>query len=250
MKLILASKLTFPPLISGHEVGSDKSAFTSALRGCDQNSAGAGDLFWSSNEAVLDVSVVLEPECKEHEALQMLFVAMVAFGDSFGAIAPPEIGVHYQWPNEFRISGASVGRARVAVSDANNDGMPEWLVVGIEVRVQPYASPIEPGRDLLRTTLWDEGASELDSAMLIESFARHLLTWIHNWGEDGFKPVHDAWLARAQGYEQTCEITWQNKTHKGKFLSIDEQGGLLLKNTKTTVALPIAPIVERTRSAK
>jgi biotin-(acetyl-CoA carboxylase) ligase len=237
----------FPPLLKGHCVAEGAKAFDAAAATASAGSAGAGDLFWSRDEAVIDIAVVLEPECIEVQALQMLFVAMVAFGDSFGAIAPPEIGVFYRWPNGFEISGASVGRARVCVGPLREE-VPEWMVVGITVRNMPYDGPVEPGHDLQRTTLWDEGAGELDHVRMVESFARHLLTWVHNWSEDGFRPVNEAWMGRATGRDELHEIKWQDARHKGVFLAVGEDGQMLLKGKNGTVALPLEPVVERIRA--
>ncbi len=236
---------TFPPLLAGHEVSGGAGAFESAVSACVNGKSGAGDVYWSPDDAGIDVAVVLEPEVPEAQALRMLFVAMVAFGDSFGAVAPPEIGVFYQWPNQFRISGASVGRARVGVPALRVSDIPAWMVVGIEVRSRPYDGPLEPGHDLMRTSLWDEGAGELDHRRMIESFSRHFLTWVYTWSEDGFGPVHEAWMDRAMGRDELCEISWQGEVNRGRFLSIDEQGRMLLKGKSGTVALPLDPIVER-----
>lgn len=223
--------------------------FDAAVAAAAKGEASAGDLYWSGDEAVLQVSVVLEPECDEAKALQMLFVMMVAFADSFGAAGPPEIGIFYQWPNGLRITGASIGQARVAVSSEQVDGIPKWMAVGIEVQMLPHQDKVEPGYDLLRTSLWEEGAGELDRVMLIESFARHFLTWVHNWSEDGFKPVYEAWIGRALGHKERCEIRWQGKVHKGTFLSIDEEGQMLLRRggakSAAMAALPLEPVVER-----
>ena len=234
----------FPPLLTGHCTADGAEAFATAVTAASNRSAGAGDLFWSREDAFIDIAVVFEPDCAEAQALQMLFTAMVAFGDSFGAIAPPEIGVFYRWPNRFEISGASVGQARICVGP-QRDGVPTWMVVGIIVRKAPYDGVVEPGHDLQRTTLWDEGAGQLVHVQMIESFARHLLTWVHNWMEDGFRPVHDAWMGRATGRDELFEIEWQGTRHKGKFLTLDEEGRMLLKGNKNTVALPLGPVVER-----
>ncbi len=241
----LAEAPTFPPLLSGHRVEAGLSPFAAAVAAAETGGAGAGDLFWNDDAETFQVSVVLEPECPERQALQMLFVAMVAFADSFGAVGPPEIGIFYQWPNGLRVSGASIGRARIATGSGGSAGVPAWLVVGIEVRVMPFGGKAEPGHDLLRTSLWDEGAGDLDRVLLIESFSRHFLTWVHNWSEDGFKPVYGAWIGRAIGHGEQCEIKWQGKVHAGTFLAIDENGQMLLKGKAQTVALGLAPVVER-----
>ncbi len=241
----LDSEPTFPPLLTGRPVATGSNAFDKALDACSKRQAGAGDLFWSRAQDVLDVGVVLEPEVCAARSMQMLFAAMVAFADSFGAIGPPEVGIFYRWPNEMLINAGKVGVGRVGLPAGDDNDVPDWMVVGLRVQIQPGHLAPEPGHDLLNTSLWDEGAGEVDRTMLVESFARHLLTWINNWSDAGFKPVHEAWLARAIGYNEQFEIKWQGKKHKGIFLSIDDQGNLLLKRKLATTALPIAAMVER-----
>ncbi|NNE22962.1 MAG: hypothetical protein HKN11_10170 [Rhizobiales bacterium] len=239
------SEPTFPPLLSGRAVAAGEDAFAAALGACTGGDAGAGDVFWSRSQGVMDVAVVLEPEVSATRSLQMLFVAMVAFGDSFGAIGPPEVGVFYRWPNQMLINDARFGEARVGLPDVPGDTVPDWLVVGLTVQIHPDESGPEPGHDLLNTSLWYEGAGEIDRTMLVESYSRHLLTWINKWGDDGFKPVHENWLGRAIGHDDVIDIDWNGKRHKGKFLSIDEEGNLLLKKKKDTASLPVADIVVR-----
>ncbi len=236
---------TFPPLLTGRAVREGEDAFACATAACRSGEAGAGDLFWSGSEDVLDAAIVLEPEVSAGRSLQMMFTAMVAFGDSFGAVGPPETGVFYRWPNEFLINAARIGSVRTTMDVGAPDDVPAWLAIGLNVRIRPYHDAPEPGYDLLRTSLWDEGAGDLDRTMLLESYARHLLTWIHNWNEDGFRPVHDAWMARLEGRDEVRKVKWQGKSHSGKLLSIDEDGNLLIGKKTGTVSLPVEAVVER-----
>ena len=51
-----------------------------------------------------------------------VFALMVAFGDAFGAIGPPEVGVFYRWPMGFVVNAALVGRARAALDGVDVRG--------------------------------------------------------------------------------------------------------------------------------
>ena len=243
-RLILASEPTFPPLLNGRPVDEGTDAYQAAITACQAGDAGAGDIFWSRSEAVMDVAVVLEPDVPAATARQMLFAAMVAFADSFGAIGPPEVGVFYRWPNQMLINDARVGEVRVAMPDTAADAVPGWLVVGVLVNIQPSDDGPEPGYDLINTSLWYEGAGEVDRTLLVESFSRHFLTWINNWSDTGFKPVHEAWIGRAIGHDEVIDIKWHGKRHKGKFLSIDEEGNLLLKKKNETISLPVTDLID------
>ena len=198
--------------LSGQPVADGEDVFSTAMLACVAKAAGAGDVFWSKSEAVMDVAIVLEPEVAVGPSLQMLFVAMVAFGDSFGAIGPPEVGVFYQWPNQLFINDAKFGQARVGLPEASDEVVPDWLVINMVAQLQPNERGPEPGHDLTNTSLWNEGAGEINRTMLVESYARHFLTWINNWNEDGFKPAHEIWTGRAKDRDEIIEISWQGGT--------------------------------------
>ena len=49
------------------------------------------------------------------------------------------------------------------------------------------------------------------------------------WREDGFRPVREAWLARAVGLGQPVVARLPRQTLRGRFSGLDEDGGLMLE---------------------
>jgi biotin-(acetyl-CoA carboxylase) ligase len=231
----------FPPLLTGHAVVQPADPFSLACRRAESNRAGAGDVFWSKSRHNLDVAIVLEPDVGESQAREMLFVAMIALGDSIGALSPPEVGIFYRWPHLILANGAEVGQARLAMAASDDDeAAPKWLVVGVTLAIRPARYAPDPGIDIERTTLWDEGCGDLDRNSLLEAYSRHLKTWIHRWETDGERPIREAWLARAEGRGETVTIAYDRGEKTGTFLGIDEAGGLILKTGETTLILDLS----------
>lgn len=231
----------FPPLLTGHAVAPPADAFSHACRRAASGVAGAGDIFWGQSHADLDVAIVLEPEVGVAQAREMLFVAMVALGDCIGALGPPEVGIFYRWPGMILANGAEVGQARLAMADSDDgEAPPQWLVVGVTLAIRPARDAPDPGVDIERTTLWDEGCGDLGRNALLESYSRHLKTWIHRWETEGVRSVREAWLARAEGHGETVTIAYDGATKTGTFLGIDEAGGLILKAGETTLILDLS----------
>jgi len=231
----------FPPLLTGHAVAPPADAFSLACRSAASGDAGAGDVYWGRSRNDLDVAVVLEPEVGVSQAREMLFVAMVALGDCIGALSPPEVGIFYRWPGTILANGAEVGQARLAVANADDtEALPQWLVVGVTLAIRPARNVPDPGADIERTTLWDEGCGELERNTLLESFSRHLKTWIHTWETEGVRPIREAWLARAEGRGETVTIAYDGTETTGTFLGIDEAAGLILKTGETTTVLDLS----------
>jgi biotin-(acetyl-CoA carboxylase) ligase len=221
---------TFPPLLRGHPVKRPARPFAEAVEGARAGRLGAGDVVWSRNVIRLDFAIVLEPEVRRQRALEMLYVAMVAFGDAFGAVAPPEVAVTYRWPQTILVNGAFVGDMPIAMAAGTGaDGAPAWLVVGADIALRDDSRRHEPGLDPGTTTLFDEGCGEVTRTSLLESFCRHFLTWVHTWEQDGFAPAHQIWLGRAHDREAEVTIDCAGESLTGTFVGLDECGNLLLR---------------------
>lgn len=221
---------TFPPLLTGHPVPASADVFETACAEARAGRFSAGDLVWSRRTDVVALALILEPEVVPDRAVEMLFLAMVAANDALGAITPPETALTFLWPDVFKVNGATVGHVRLATSDeVDEDGAPLWLVVALDFRLAPLDGPLEPGETPDRTSLIDEGAVDLDRTQVIDSLSRHLLTWIHSWDVDGFAPVLENWLFRAEGYRGPHAVKTADGLVEGTFLGLDEGGNLLLK---------------------
>jgi len=222
----------FPPLINGIEVKGHPRPLERAQIDAKNKKAQSGDFYWGSSKRFLECALVLEPETHTTRSLHMLFAAMVAFGDSFGALAPPEIGVFYRWPNQFLLSNAIIGSADIAIPDGiEDDQVPDWLVAGIKIDLKGKENNLNPGEDMGHTNLLEEGVGELTQKELLEAFSRHFLVWIHTWNDEGFKPVHENWNGRAEELKEDFKIERQGRSYQGKYLNLDDEGNLLLKTS-------------------
>lgn len=240
----------FPPLLSGRAVDAGASAFTDAGHAAARQTAGAGEVFWSQAVDRLDLAVVLEPEVDEARALQVHFVLMVACGDAIGAIGPPELALQYRWPTAIQANGAQVGKARLALPAASDPAAaPAWMVAGVEMVMLGAPDRVEPGLLPEQTTLWDEGCADMDPVSLVESISRHFLAWLNIWQDDGFGPVHEAWLARCEERGGEFALDHAGQRHQGRFLGLDEDGNLLLQSEQRTTTLDFLVAVERVGSA-
>lgn len=238
---------TFPPLLTGHAVDPPERAFETACARAASGEAGAGDVLWSRNEARIEIAIVLEPEVGMETAAQMLPLCLVAIGDCLGALTPPQVGVTFIWPNIVCMNGAPAGQFRAAAEPTQGEGdVPNWMVVALELRHQREPEDAEPGETPDRTWLSEEGGGELTHAEIIESYSRHFLTWLNIWNDDGFKPVHDSWIFRAQNKEEEIALTHGGREYEGTIIGLDESGNLLLKDADAKVAaLYLAACFER-----
>jgi biotin-(acetyl-CoA carboxylase) ligase len=240
---------TFPPLLTGHKLAVEISPVDWAKTGAAKGKHGAGDLGWSQDADNLRFALVLEPDVPRARCPEMLFVAMVAACDAIGALAPPEVSVTYRWPSVILANEVPIGFADLEISDAEQDGQPDWMVLSVRLRIRPGRDSPEPCRDMTQTTLWDEGCGELGRTKLLESVSRHLVNLIHTWSEDGFKPIHQQWWGRLSKKMPLADGAFAGEGG-GTLLGLDDSGNALMKTTDGTQAVLTTDALERIRAQR
>ena len=207
------AKLDLPPpftLVTLREVGD---AFGHAVEIAPEQ--GAGTLTYVGRFDLAEFAVVLEPDEPLRTARRTLHLGMVALTDALLSYAPPERMVEIEWPDAIRIDGGLVGGGRIAwPQDAREDDPPPWMVFGAMIRTVSM-SDAEPGLNPLTSALEQEGFTDLTSAALVESFARHLMVHSDAWQEYGFAAVAKEYVNRLP-------------RDKGLRRDVDENGDLLV----------------------
>jgi biotin-(acetyl-CoA carboxylase) ligase len=226
----------FPPLLTGRAVPGDprRDAIAAARDGAEP-----GLLLYRAPSEDLEAAVVLAPDVPLRDAAQMLPLAGVALQNALGALGPPELPVELEWNGHVRVNGARTGRLRAAVSDRDPDAVPDWMVVGLTLRFVPEAG--DGGETPDETALYAEGCGDLAPLDLLESWARHLLVWIHLWEEDGPRALHRDYGALLHGRGATVSALGQSGDHMG----LDERLGLLLRGPDGPALLPLTDLMEQ-----
>ncbi len=209
-----APELDLPPgyrLLSLREVGD---AFVHAKAVAAQE--GAGTLVWVGRFDLVEFAVVLEPAEPLRTARRAFYAGMAALADAMAVHAPPEKPIHFEWPDAIRVDGGLVGGGRLAWPEgASEDEAPDWIVFGAMIRTVAMDEG-EPGLNPLSSALEEEGFSDLESARIVESFSRHLMTAVDAWQADGFGAVARDYLSRMP-------------PEKGVRRDIDASGDLLVR---------------------
>ncbi len=235
-------ELSLPPLFRGEAAPDGVDPFAQAVsiaaRGCDP-----GLIVHSSGGAVLSAALVLAPEAPLEDAMAMVFAATLGFSDALGALAPPEVAVHFEWPGVLRINGARCGGFRAAAASPDREAVPDWLVVGFDLPVT-LPDGTEPGDNPEATVLHEEGCGDVDPARLLESWSRHTLVWINTWLDGGMPRLHADWRSRALNIGEAVEFRLAGEEHRGIFAGIDERGGMLLRDGAETRLIPLSAMLE------
>lgn len=168
---------------------------------CKAAADGADDglLLWVDRHDRCEAALLLRPLDPIQVALTLGYVGLLGLHDGLAAIAPAQTPANVSWPDRLLVNAGCVGGIHVAhgplVDKLGMSDVPDWLVIGLTVQMQPAREDDDtPGTELEYTNLHEEGCGEITVPKLIESFSRHALHWLDRWQEDGFEPVRKAFL--------------------------------------------------------
>jgi biotin-(acetyl-CoA carboxylase) ligase len=226
-----AHRLDLPPpfrLVTLREVGD---AFAHAIAIAAEH--GAGTLVHVGRFDLAEFAVVLEPEEPLRTARRGIYTGICALGDALAASAPPKKSISFDWPDAIRIDGGLVGGARLAwPTAADEDEPPAWLVFGAVIRLVAMGED-EPGLRPLAAALDDEGFNDLDGGVLVESFARHLMTAFDISQEKGFGEIAKNYLSRLALGKKELGQGGPGKHSNVMHHDIDQEGNLLIRHAGT-----------------
>ena len=228
MKPSNQKNLSFPPLFRGECVPSNTSTFMKAIIAA-KNNVDPGLIFYSEDIATLEASIVFAPDIALKKALGMVLVMQMGLADSLGALAPPEVAVHFNWPNTIKVNGAFCGETFYQASLVDENAIPEWLVIGFKIPFL-WEKEEEAGENPNKTVLSNEGCIEMTPNSLLESWSRHSLVWINRFLDEGLSPVHKAWCEKCDNMGETLP-----GSISGKFVGLDEDGNMIIRTGKKTL---------------
>ena len=236
--LFLAPQL--PPLLRPRPVDRRIDPFFKAIAAGEAGEE-PGLVIHAEDLRAMRLAVLLAPESPLADAVGAQFAASLGLADALGALGPPELAVHFAWPNRILVNRAEAGRLRVASSTTEAEAVPGWLVFALDVALARKNE--DPGLDPAHTTLEDEGCIGLSTPRLIESWSRHFLVWLNRFMDEGLRPLHGAWCARCMEIGKPLEERPAGldlpPSPPPLFLGLDERGGMLLRQGDDTILLPL-----------
>ena len=219
----------FPPILTAYPVKAPAHAFETACRRAAAGELGAADLVWARSTERAELALVLEPEVARTQALQMKPLLFVAIADCIGGLMPPKTAVHLRWPDTILLNGAAAGDIQFAIAPSAAAEVPGWLVIGARIQVTSPHVDREPGEASDITSIHDECGTSLNRTEILRSLSAHILSWLHVWQDDGFRPVSDRFVPLIEGYETDVELRAGDRAVGGRVLGLTDEMQLLVK---------------------
>jgi BirA family biotin operon repressor/biotin-[acetyl-CoA-carboxylase] ligase len=201
----------------------------------DRQTAGRGRLqrSWQSPPGCnLYLSIIFRPAIPPHDASQITLLAGLAVAEAISAVCPERVGI--KWPNDLLIGGRKVcgilAEARMAKEVIDS------VIVGVGLNVNMKKLDFDPAHRETATSLreetgWDHSREDLLS-LLCERFER----WYEIFIRDGFAPVNEGWLARAEMAGKRIRVLFRDEVREGVFAGIDRDGALLIADEQGGVS--------------
>lgn len=188
-----------------------------------RQSAGRGRLGrpWTSLKGNLFASCLISPPAGLVDALKLPFAAGLAVSDTVMAVAP-EATPELKWPNDVRDQGRKL--CGILVESIEVTGV-LWAVVGIGINVE--TAPDGVGQETV--CLRDLGAAPgVDAPAVLDQlrgdFAKRCSEAFGDFAE-----TRAAWCARAEGRTGLIQAKIGETVIEGRFETLAEDGGLVLR---------------------
>jgi BirA family biotin operon repressor/biotin-[acetyl-CoA-carboxylase] ligase len=179
---------------------------------------------WTSPPGNLYVTAVLRPDCAVGEAAQLGFAAALALVDALGHLMPPLTEVRLKWPNDVLVNDRKAAGILLETV-MGSDGSFQALLLGLGVNIADAPDDTAFPATALH---WESAGRDVGPEDLLEPWAKHFLTWVNRWVDDGFQPLRRQWLAYAHRRGEQLRVRLPNREVHGTFHDMDDSGGLLI----------------------
>lgn len=189
----------------------------------DRQTAGRGrrGRAWISSAGNLHATLLLTEAAEAEHWPQLSFVAALAIHDAVVDVAPdlkPLLAI--KWPNDLLLAGAKLAGVLIEAESGLSA-----VAVGIGVNCASHPA----GTEFPATDLAASGA-RISPRDLFAALSVKMLGRIAQWNAgEGFSTIRADWLARAAGLGESLRVRLAERELVGRFETLDEAGGLVLR---------------------
>lgn len=183
---------------------------------------------WSSPMGNFYASLLHRLSCPTDRLPQLSLVAAVAAYDAIASTAiEPSVRQELvvKWPNDIMFARRKAGGILIESSRALGIG---GHTVALGFGINLVAAP--PGLTDRPTASLAELGVRLEPGEMLERLSRSVSLWLGIWnGGQGFTTIRSAWLARSLSIGTAMSVKAGERTFKGTFAGVGEQGDLRLR---------------------
>jgi BirA family biotin operon repressor/biotin-[acetyl-CoA-carboxylase] ligase len=206
-----------------------------------QNGIGRLGSNWYSKPGDLHCSIILRPDFPAERYPELLLIGTVSMGNALATHVSPMTALGYAWPNKITIATHTV--ANVWVEFDQRD--PAWLTISCSANLLDTPDDLSiPAISVLEA----EGTSDINSGVLLESFARQFITLINQWSEEGMSSIVNKWRLRAGGTGKDTTLYTHRGSFSGSIKAITDRGTLeVVSEAKENLNFRLSEFIEESQ---
>ena len=177
---------------------------------------------WVSPHGNLYATLLLRPLGRPTDAARLGFASGLALADAASAWIAPE-RVTLKWPNDLMLDGKKA--AGILLEASGRAERLDWLMIGSGVNLASHPE----GVDYPVASFSGAGAA-VTPGELLHSYIKFFDIYRSQLQVQGFTPLRQAWMKRAQGLGQRMTARLPGASLSGIFRDLDEDGALVLED--------------------
>ncbi len=208
------------------------------------NARGRMNQKWHCNQGDLHCTIILRPDFSSELFPQIMLVAAFSMTNALATHLSAMTSLGFSWPNDITIAKHKVASIWIDSNTINpspdnaiSDKQSTWLNVTSSVNIEHYPEDFSIPAMSIREA---EGGTDLDSKLLLETYARQFITQINNWSERGVDGMVKQLRNRADGLGEEKLVRLTNEKFTGILEEIGNSGEIIVRlvdSTTRTVTL-------------
>lgn len=171
------------------------------------------------------LSIILRPNLRPTQALQISLIAGVAVSKAITRVTPLQPRI--KWPNDITIGGKKVGGILIEMSSETDRVNHVILGIGINVNTQRSLLP-EPIRGIA-TSLAAECGEYVSRVRLLQCLLAEFEMLYSEFLKSGFDTMREEWKALDNTIGSWVKVSSGDEEMEGEALDIDREGFLLIR---------------------
>jgi BirA family biotin operon repressor/biotin-[acetyl-CoA-carboxylase] ligase len=176
---------------------------------------------WSSPEGNLYSSLAFSLDYMDLNNIgEIAFVVSLAVRDAILDLAPElKDNLKLKWPNDVLINDKKISGILLEKTD-------DYLVVGVGINIIELP---DINNILYQATSLKNEKCDIDRDRFLEVYVRKFDYWLEQRKNNSFELIRDNWIKSAKGLNTIIKVNYPTSSISGKFVGLDENGGLLLE---------------------
>jgi BirA family transcriptional regulator, biotin operon repressor / biotin---[acetyl-CoA-carboxylase] ligase len=174
------------------------------------------------------MSLIIRPHISPAEAPKLTLMTSVALAEAIETIS--NLKTEIKWPNDILISGRKVAGILTEISTEME--FVHYIIIGIGINVNTQSESFPEDIKDRATSLYIESGRQYSRVGMIRMILEKFEEIYNTFKIGGFKRTLKEWKKRADIVGRTVEVNTMNTIYKGEVTSIDEEGGLIVKDSR------------------